>query len=254
VGELDGLWEVRRISGALPPLTGVKKRIAGSRGETVIVGGPGIPFEVRGLELHYRPPFQWLVDVLEPHDDHYDGRAVAFGRTIGEFQLRRVAVTDLQSQLVKHIDEAYAMEQTVEKMLDGMLQTMDDPEIIDRLEHHKLETQQHALAMKQRLEAHDAQPSVTRQAAGMLEALMKMPVDLVRGEKSGRNARDGYAAEHLEIASYELLKRIAQRAGDEETARACEGIIEQERAMAAFFEAHWDRLAELTLLEEGIRV
>jgi ferritin-like metal-binding protein YciE len=254
VGELDGVWEVRRVAGALPPLTGVKKRIAGRRGETVIVGGPGIPFEVRGLELHYLAPFQWLVDVLEPHGDHYHGRAVAFGRTIGEFQLRRIPVTDLKDQLVKHIDEAYAMEQTVEKMLDGMLQTMDDAEIIDRLEHHKLETQQHALAMRQRLEAHDAQPSVVRQAAGMLEALMKMPLDMVRGEKAGRNARDGYASEHLEIASYELLRRIAQRAGDEETARACDEILEQERAMAAFFEANWDRLAELSLLEEGIRV
>jgi hypothetical protein len=47
---------VRRVSGALPPLTGVKKRIAGRRGETVIVGGPGIPFEVHGLELHRRTP------------------------------------------------------------------------------------------------------------------------------------------------------------------------------------------------------
>jgi ferritin-like metal-binding protein YciE len=253
MGELDGVWEVRRVSGALPPLTGVKKRITGRRGETVIVGGPGIPFTVHGLELHYRPPFQWLVDVLVPHADHYDGRAVAFGRTIGAFQLRRIAVTDLTSRLVKHIDEAYAMEQTVEKLLDGMLQTTDDPEIIDRLEHHKLETQQHAAAMRKRLEAHDAQPSMVRQAAGTVEALMKMPLDMVRGEKAGRNARDGYAAEHLEIASYELLKRVAQRAGDEETARECDTILEQERSMAAFFETSWDRLAELSLLEEGIK-
>jgi ferritin-like metal-binding protein YciE len=93
-----------------------------------------------------------------------------------------------------------------------------------------------------------------RQAAGILEALMKMPFDMVRGEKSGRNARDGYASEHLEIASYELLKRVAQRVGDEETVRACDEILEQERAMAAFFEANWDRFAELSLREEGILV
>jgi ferritin-like metal-binding protein YciE len=253
VGELDGVWEVRRVSGALPPLPGVRKRIAGRRGETLLAGGRGVPFAVRGRELHYRPPFHWVVDVLEPHEDHFHGHTNVFGRTIGEFELRRTNVTDLESRLIKHIDEAHAMEQTVERLLDGMRQTTDDPEIIDRLEHHKLETQQHAAAMRGRLESHGVQPSMVRQAAGMLEALMKMPLDMVRGEKAGRNARDGYASEHLEIASYELLKRVAQRAGDEETARACDEILEQERAMAAFFEANWDRLAELSLLEEGIR-
>jgi ferritin-like metal-binding protein YciE len=163
-------------------------------------------------------------------------------------------VADLEAQLIKHIDEAHAMEQSVLRMLDGMLSTTDDPELVDRLEHHKLETQQHAETMRRRLEAHGVQPSMVRQAAGVLEALAKLPLDLVRGEKAGRNARDGYATEHLEIASYELLRRVAARAGDEETARACDGIIAQERAMSDFIEQHWDRFAELSLLEEGIRV
>jgi ferritin-like metal-binding protein YciE len=106
--------------------------------------------------------------------------------------------------------------------------------------------------MKRRLEAHGAQPSVVRQAAGMLEAVLKLPLDLVRGDKAGRIARDAYTTEHLEIASYELLRRVADRAGDEETAQACLGILEQERAMAQFIEERWDVLAELTLREEGV--
>jgi ferritin-like metal-binding protein YciE len=95
---------------------------------------------------------------------------------------------------------------------------------------------------------------MVRQAAGMLEALMKMPLDLVRGEKAGRNARDAYATEHLEIASYQLLRRVAERAGDEETAVACQEIVEQERAMAQFIEDNWDRFAEQSLRESGIAV
>ncbi|HLB18394.1 MAG TPA: DUF892 family protein, partial [Gaiellaceae bacterium] len=67
-------------------------------------------------------------------------------------------------------------------------------------------------------------------------------------------ARDGYATEHLEIASYELLSRIAQRAGDEETATAAREIIEEERAMARLIELNWDKFAELSLEEEGITV
>jgi hypothetical protein len=79
--ELDGVWDVRRVSGALPPLLGVRKRIAGAHGETVLGGGPGLPFEVRGLELRYRAPLSFLVDVLERDGDGYRGRATAVRRS-----------------------------------------------------------------------------------------------------------------------------------------------------------------------------
>jgi ferritin-like metal-binding protein YciE len=160
----------------------------------------------------------------------------------------------LQEELLKHIDEAHAMEQNVLRMLDGMIATTDDPEILDALEHHKLQTQGHADRMAQRLEAHDLSPSAVRQPGGVLGALAKMPLDFVRGDNAGRNARDAYATEHLEIASYELLRRVAQRAGDEETATAALEIIEEERAMAKVIEQNWDKFTELSLQEEGVIV
>jgi ferritin-like metal-binding protein YciE len=160
----------------------------------------------------------------------------------------------LQEELVKHIDEAHAMEQNVLRMLDGMIATTDDPEILDALEHHKVQTQGHADRMAQRLEAHDLSPSAVRQLGGVLGALAKMPLDFVRGDNAGRNARDAYATEHLEIASYELLRRVAEKAGDAETADAAREIIEEERAMALIIEQNWDRFAELSLQEEGITV
>src|SRR5947199_2865512 len=214
-----------------------------------------MPFEVRGLELHYRPPFNLLVDKLEQQDGVYFGRATFRGYEFGQFRMRRLDnVSQLKEQLIKHIDEAYAMEQNVLRMLDGMISTTDDPEILDALEHHRMQTQHHADRMAQRLEAHGASPSAVKQIGGVLGALAKMPLDFVRGEKAGRNARDGYATEHLEIASYELLRRIAQKAGDEETAQAATDIIAEEAAMAKLIEEHWDRFAELSLQEEGITV
>jgi len=133
-----------------------------------------------------------------------------------------------------------------------LFSTTDDPEMLDALEHHKMETQRHADRMAERLEAHGATPSTVRQIGGVLGALMKMPLDFVRGEKAGRNARDGYATEHMEIASYQLLKRIAQRAGDEETASACDEIIAQEQAFATTIEQNWDKFTDLSLREEGV--
>ena len=255
VGELDGAWAVDRISGALPPLPGCVKRIRGDRGTTEFPHVPGMPFEVRGLELHYRPPFTMLVDKLEPQNGGYLGHATMLGREFGQFRLRRIAPMDeLKAQLIKHIDEAHAMEQNVLRMLDGMISTTDDPEILDALEHHKVQTEGHSDRMKARLEAHDATPSGVKQVGGILQAIAKMPLDMVRSEKAGRNARDGFATEHMEIASYELLRRIAEKAGDEETARIAGEIISEEKEMAKTIADNWDRFAELSLQEEGVTV
>jgi ferritin-like metal-binding protein YciE len=261
VPELDGVWDVRRVGGLLPPLYGVRKRIVGTRGVTAVGRrGFGAPFDVVGHELHYRAPFAGFVDVVVPTGDSGDtlrGRATFRGREFGRFEMTRVPggeMATLNDELIKHIDEAHAMEQNVMRMLDGMISTTDDPEILQELEHHKMETEGHAARMKARLEAHGATPSAVKQIGGIVGALAKMPLDMVRGEKAGRNARDGYATEHMEIASYELLKRIARQAGDDETATACDEIIAQERAMADTIAANWDKFAQLSLRESGVGI
>ena len=160
----------------------------------------------------------------------------------------------LHDELVKHIDEAIAMEENVKRMLDGMIQTTDDPGVIDLLEHHKVETEEHSLRLRRRLEAHGATPSMVREATGILGALAKLPLDMVRGEKAGRNARDGYATEHMEIAAYQLLERIAERAGDEETAEVARLNRAEEETMARKLDEHWDLFAEQSLRQEGVPV
>jgi len=89
VSELDGIWNVERRGGLLPPLVGVEKRITGSRGETRVGPLPGVPFDVDGLSLRYRAPFRGFVDELEPDGDGYVGRATFRGREFGRFALRR---------------------------------------------------------------------------------------------------------------------------------------------------------------------
>jgi len=163
-----------------------------------------------------------------------------------------MASQELKDQLIKHIDEALAMEQNVLRMLDGMISTTEDEEIRSELRHHKLETEEHASRLERRLEAHDASPSTMREAAGIMNALMKGVVDMARSEKAGRNARDGYATEHLEIASYQLLERVAQAAGDEETAEVARRNRKDEEAMAKKIEANWDKFADLSLREAGV--
>jgi ferritin-like metal-binding protein YciE len=163
-----------------------------------------------------------------------------------------MASQELKDQLVKHIDEALAMEQNVLRMLDGMIETTDDPEIKEVLREHKLETERHAERLEQRLQAQGESPSTVREATGVLGALMKSVVDMTRTEKAGRNARDGYTTEHMEIAAYQLLERVAERAGDEETANVARENRADEERMAKKIDAEWDRFAELSLTEAGV--
>ena len=88
--ELDGVWRVRRLGGLLPPLVGVRKRIRGASGETALGPLPGVPFDVVGLSLRYRAPFQGFVDELEPRAGGFLGRATFRGRVFGRFKLERI--------------------------------------------------------------------------------------------------------------------------------------------------------------------
>jgi hypothetical protein len=91
VGRLDGEWRVERRSGVLPPLAGVRKRIRGDRGQTALGRLPGVSFRVEGLSLHYMGLFSGFVDVLEPEDRGYAGRATFRGHEFGRFALRRIS-------------------------------------------------------------------------------------------------------------------------------------------------------------------
>ena len=86
--ELDGVWDVHRTGGALPPMRGiVRKRIENDRGWTTALG-IRVPFAVDGLSLRY--PGGGLVDELVPDGaDAYNGTTKLFGRTVGKFRLTR---------------------------------------------------------------------------------------------------------------------------------------------------------------------
>ena len=58
----------------------------------------------------------------------------------------------------------------------------------------------------------------------------------------------------MEVASYELLERIATRAGDEQTAEVARENRREDEAMAERIAANWDKFTELSLREQGVTV
>lgn len=88
----------------------------------------------------------------------------------------------------------------------------------------------------------------------MAGTMLKGIVDKARSDKPIRNARDGFATEHLEIAVYEIIERIARRAGDDETAQMAQTIRKDEEEMARTIAQDWDHFVELAFEEEHVKV
>jgi ferritin-like metal-binding protein YciE len=163
-----------------------------------------------------------------------------------------VAETELETKLGDYVEDAHAMESNVLQMLQSMIATTDDPQIRRELEQHREQTERHRERLRERLEAFGRGTSARKETQTLAAALMKGVTDAVRGDKAGKNARDGFVTEHMEIAAYELLERLAERAGDEKTAQVARQNRRDEEAMAKKIAGKWDKFLDLTLAEEGI--
>ncbi len=159
---------------------------------------------------------------------------------------------DLRSMLHSYLRDAHAMEENVLRMLDSMITTTDDPEILRALQTHKTETEGHEQLLKNRLESLNVDVTAVKDVPAIFGALMKGIGDVVRSDKPGKNARDGYVTEAMEIAAYHLLENLAQRAGDQETADLARRIRADEERMRDVIDQNWPKFVDLTLAEKGI--
>jgi ferritin-like metal-binding protein YciE len=147
----------------------------------------------------------------------------------------------LQQKLADYVEDAHAMEQNDLKMIDSIISTTDDPQMKEMLQNHKRETEEHERRLRERLDALGRGTSPRKQAQAVGAALLKGVGDVARGDKAGKNARDGYTAEHMEIAAYQLLERLAQKAGDTDTAEVARQNRSDEEQMARRIDQSWDR-------------
>jgi ferritin-like metal-binding protein YciE len=114
------------------------------------------------------------------------------------------------------------------------------------------ETQEHERLIRERIEAHGESTSKAKDIGGRFAAMAKGAAAMAPADTPGRLARDGYVQEHTEIAAYELLCRVAERAGDTQTAEVGRRILENERQTAEKIAGTWDHATELALREAGV--
>jgi ferritin-like metal-binding protein YciE len=171
-----------------------------------------------------------------------------------EASLRDVPGGDLDARLVGYLADAHAIEEQSIRLLETAPSMAGDPALAAVLSEHLAETHSQQAAIEARLQAHGAGPSALKDAAMRVGAFNWGAFFAAQPHTPAKLAGLAFAFEHLEIGGYELLKRVARRAGDEDTVRLVERIIEEERVAAGLIRVHFERALEASLEEQGVAV
>ncbi len=138
--------------------------------------------------------------------------------------------------IVTWLKDAYTMENSIVEILEKQVDaTAGLPEMQDGIRHHLEESRRHVTLVESCLDQLGENPSAIKTGmaslGGKLQGVMGAPKDSLV-----KFVLDDYAAEHLEIASYKALIVAAKDAGLIAIADACEGILLEEVAMAAWLD------------------
>jgi ferritin-like metal-binding protein YciE len=174
-----------------------------------------------------------------------------FDRAV-EASLRDQQPDDLGEQLNSYLSDAHAIEAQAIELLSKGSDIVGQGELAGAMEEHLVETRAHQRLIEQRLEARGASPSKLKDAALRLGALNWGGFFAAQPDTPAKLAGFAYAFEHLEIGAYELLRRVAQRAGDAETVATAERILPEEREAAQKLQSLFDAAVAAALEAQGV--
>jgi ferritin-like metal-binding protein YciE len=175
----------------------------------------------------------------------------SFDRSVAA-SLKEVAPSDMQEQVTKYLADAHAIEAQSIQLLSKAPAMAGDRDLARLYEEHLEESRRHQDLVEECLRAHESGPSRLKDAAMRLGALNWGAFFAAQPDTPGKLAGFAYAFEHLEIAAYEHLKRVAQRAGDSDTERVADRILQQERFFAQTLEPRFDIAIDASLRTQGV--
>lgn len=175
--------------------------------------------------------------------DHFDEAAAA--------SLAKVDPDDRQEQVATYLADAHALESQAVALLTHGREIVGDEALAALMDEHLAETREHARLVEERLEALGSSPSRIKDAALALGGLSWGGFFQAHPDTPGKLVAFAYAFEHLEIAGYELLRRVAARAGDRETVALADRILPDERGAADKLCSSFDRAVEAALAAQA---
>src|ERR671930_1254685 len=156
----------------------------------------------------------------------------------------------IDEHLIKYLTDAHAIEEQALAQLRAAPGVAGDAQLAEAFRAHLAETERHERLVRERLDAHGASPSRLKDA--LMAAGGKGFVLFARSQPdtTGKLTAHALSYEHLELASYELLLRVARRAGDEETAAVAERVRDEEAAMGERLEGATNAAVQASLCEK----
>jgi ferritin-like metal-binding protein YciE len=140
----------------------------------------------------------------------------------------------------KELVAALAMEKQSLTMLQAALKVAGDPQLEALYHGHVAETTRHLELIEARLQAHDSSHSMLKDLGGRVSALVLGAGVVAQRATPAKLVAVAYGYENFEVASYELLRRIAKGAVDDETVEACDRILVNERQAVEKLGASYD--------------
>ena len=169
-----------------------------------------------------------------------------------EASLAEVGADDLREQLVKYVADAHAIEAQAIRLLEKAPDIAGSPTLEELYADHLAETRDQQELVAERLAALGGSPSRLKDAAMRAGALNWGMFFQAQPDTPHKLAAFAYAFEHLEIASYEQLKRVAQRAGDDATVQLADQILAQEYEAASRLSGAFGTAIEASLDAAGV--
>jgi ferritin-like metal-binding protein YciE len=157
---------------------------------------------------------------------------------------------DIEAQLIKHLTDVHSIEEQALTQMRRAPEIAGDPELAAVFERHLGETERQERLIRGRLEAHDAGPSKLKDIAGKAGGVGMLLFAKFNPDTPGKLVNHAFSYEHMELAAYELLARVAERAGDAETVVVAHEIADEERAMADRLAANFDRAVAASLRDQ----
>jgi ferritin-like metal-binding protein YciE len=161
--------------------------------------------------------------------------------------------TDIEKQLIKYLNDAHAMEMQSMEMLEKAIDIAGDLQLAQLYRGHLNDTREHERYVKQRLEAMGESPSTPKNLAGKAGAMALGMLAQAMPDTPAKLAGLAFAYENFEAASYAMLRKVAEIAGDQETISMCDRLIPVEKQAAALIEQNLD-LAVQRSLEETVGI
>jgi ferritin-like metal-binding protein YciE len=155
--------------------------------------------------------------------------------------------TTLDDQVRAYLSDAHSIEEQALAQLRSAPDHAGEASLAQALRTHLVETESHERLVRERLDHLGEAPSRIKDL--LMAAGGKGFVLFARSQPDtpGKLAAHAYSYEHLELASYEMLRRVAEMAGDDATAALAERIAGEERAMGERIAALFDRTTEASL-------